>query len=126
MAWQGLKMEILRRENFIETHLLQNKRNFICYLYEAVFIKPEDAIKAVDINLLTQSQISYQKIILSHSIFLMSAQSLTESPRNVLAQGNREWFGWFGIEHCFSSQHQLPLNSISRMKYNGLIFTNGI
>lgn len=71
-----------------------------------MFIKPEDAIKAVDIKLLTQSQKSYQKIILSLSIFLMIAQPLTESPRNVSAQGKREQFGWFGIEHCFSSQRQ--------------------
>lgn len=58
-----------------------------------MLIKPEDAIKAVDINLLTQSQKSYQRIILSCSIFLTNAQPLTESPRNVLAQGKREQFG---------------------------------
>lgn len=105
MGWKGLKREILTRENFKETNRLQNKLNCICYLYEAVLIKPKDAIKGVDISLLAQSQKSYQKIILSHSIFLMSAQLLIESPRNVSAQGKRKQFGLFGVEHHFSSHH---------------------
>jgi len=34
-------------------------------------------LQVVDINLLTQSQKSYQKIIISLSIFLMNAQQLS-------------------------------------------------